>query len=254
MNKLAWVMGVTGMATLLTALSSIQAQAASFSEVGDAGQTPSTAQVITPAQLSGAGSSLDSIAGTLTGSGDFADLFQIFLTGGQTFSAGTANAATDQAFQDEQFGIPPTVLLDPQLFLFDATGRGVYANDDSFGSLQAALLSGQPFSPQQSGTYFLAIASSDYNPVTAGGQPIFDALSTTNVGPNTQLPLSTFSGTGSDTGTYTIALSGATAVPQPVPSPSSTLGLVVLGALGAASGLKYKKSKLKLVSTRTDSK
>jgi hypothetical protein len=231
MKKLAWV---TAMTALFTVLSSSGTKAQTFTESGDAGETLGAAQAVT-------GTSLTSISGSLSGSGDRADLFQIALTGGQQFSATTRNAATDQAVEDVLLGIPTNVLLNPQLALFDANGRGIYANDDFSGSSQAALSPNTPFTPQQSGIYYLAISSSGYNPVSPGGE-IFPGMSTSNVGPNGSggsSPLTGFSGSGSGGGTYSIALSGA----QAVPAPPATLGLLIMGALTAGSVLKSRKIK-----------
>ena len=165
-------------------------------------------------------------------------MFQIALTGGKEFSATTSNAATDQAVQDDLLGIPTDVLLNPQLALFDANGIGIYANDDSFGSSQATLLRNATFTPEQSGIYYLAISSSGYNPVSSGGE-IFPAMSTDNVGPSNSGGLTGFAGTGSGGGTYSIALSGA----QAVPAPPATVGLLIMGALTAGSVLKSQKNK-----------
>ena len=254
---------VTGLTTLVTALASSQAQAVSFTEMGDAGESISTAQAVAaPGTVP-----LDSIAGSLASLNE-ADLFQIFLTGGRTFSATTRNAATDQAVIDAAIGIPITVALNPQLFLLDANGRGVYANDDNSGSSQATLLSGGLFSPQQSGIYYLGISGSGDNPVSTAGAifPASDSSFPFNVGATGaggQLPLSGFSSisgtvvnSGDYTGEYRIALTGSQFVQaaQPIPEPSSALGLLVLGGLGAASGLKKKKNKVQLVSNTTESK
>ncbi len=234
MKKLAWVTVTTA---LFTVLSSSATKAQTFTESGDAGETLGAPQVVT-------GTSLDSISGSLgvTSPTDFADLFKIALTGGQEFSATTRNAATDQAVNDELFGIPTDILLNPQLALFDANGIGIYANDDFSGSSQATLLRNATFTPQQSGIYYLAISSSGYNPVSSSsGGEIFPAFSTDNVGPTGTgggSPLTVFSGTPvGGVGTYTIALSGA----QAVPAPPATLGLLVMGALSAGSVLKSKK-------------
>lgn len=254
MKKIAWV---TGMTVLIAALSAAETRAASFTESGDAGQRLNTAVVIP-----GSGEALDSISGTLSGGADGADLFQIFLNGGQTFSATTRNAATAEAVQDVLLGLPTNVLLDPQLFLFNSTGRGISANDNYQGSSQATLISGNTsFSPIESGLYFLAISSPGYNPVSSGGE-IFtlssslDSLNVGATGPGGSLPLTDFAGTVPSpgtiptTGNYTISLTGAQAV-QAVPEPSSALGILVLGGLGAVSGWKRKKTKLKQALTRT---
>lgn len=232
-------------AILLPALGLFFAASPSYAvtliESGDAGETPNTAQVIP------SGSALLEFLGGVLGDND-ADLFQIFLTGGQTFSATTISLETLVDLPVNQLlGVPTALLEDPQLFLFDAEGKGIYGNDDSFGSLQPTLLSGE-FSPSQSGLYYLAIASAGYNPVSTNGN-IF-ATGTNNVleptGPGSELPLSGFAGTSTTRGTYAIALTGAstaaqTPPPASVPEPTAALGLMALGAGATWSQWKSRK-------------
>lgn len=205
-----------------------QAQAVTFAESSDAGDNLNTAQVIPSGTFS-----LSSISGNLFEND--ADLFQIFLTGGQTFSATTKNAQTDQIPIDDLLGIPTELVADPQLFLFDSVGRGVYANDDRFGSLQATLSSSM-FSPTESGIYYLAISSSGYNPVSNGTRIFPDALSDEVLPNNSGFVLTNFVGTSTTNGRYEIALSGAKAVPEP----TSILGILALGAWGVVRRLKNK--------------
>lgn len=220
-------------AALVAALYPVHAQAASFSEVGDAGESLSTAQVVTAGL-----SPLTSIAGSLAGFDDPADLFQIFLTGGQSFSATTVGGAN----------------FDTRLFLFAANGAGVYFNDDAVsGTLQSTLPANSSFTPTQSGTYYLGVSGFDYNPVNAAGDRLFPSLTDfpgdvpadsifTAVfgptGPGGSAPLAGFDGVIlNEGGSYAIALTGATAVPEPV----STLALVLAGASGTALRLKNKR-------------
>ena len=62
-------------------------QTAVFSESSDAGETLATATSLVTQQMT----PLTTISGSLSGD---ADLFQVFLTGGQTFSATTTSART----------------------------------------------------------------------------------------------------------------------------------------------------------------
>lgn len=210
-------------------LSAGHAQAVTFTQVGDTGQTLETAQVIP-----GGTQPLDAITGTLSGP-NVINLFRIVLAGSQTFSATTINVNTLVELPiDQQLGSPTTLLPDPQLFLFDAAGRGVYGNDDSFGTAQASLTSGG-LSPTAPGTYFLAIASSGYNPISAGGSIFGDAdasgiFAATGSGANS--PLSGFVGDGTAGGDYQISFTGLTASAEGVPEPSETAGLIVAGVLG----------------------
>ncbi|ASC71912.1 hypothetical protein XM38_028660 [Halomicronema hongdechloris C2206] len=152
---------LSGLAALLTAA---PAGAATFTEASDAGETLGEAIAVTTETMS----PLESIAGSLAGD---ADLFQLFLTGGQQFSATTIN--TDSLIGipiDDTLGSPSDLLGDPQLFLFDAMGNGVYANDDGFTSVQATLPSSFSLTPAESGIYFLGISSADFDPVSADGE------------------------------------------------------------------------------------
>ncbi|MBW4692410.1 MAG: DVUA0089 family protein [Lyngbya sp. HA4199-MV5] len=211
------------------ALFSGQVQAVTFSQVGDTGQTLDTAQIIPEGSQS-----LDAITGSLS-SANVINLFRIVLTGGQTFSATTLNANTLIELPiDQQLGAPTALLPDPQLFLFDAVGRGVYGSDDSFGTAQASLTSGG-FSPTAPGTYFLAIASAGYTPVSAGGSIFGDAdangvLAATGTGAAS--PFTGFIGSGTAGGDYQISLTGVSANAQGVPEPSETAGLLAVGILG----------------------
>lgn len=225
---------LAAISALLVVVFSDRTQAASFTEIGDAGETLGTAQVIQSGSQP-----LESISGTLFRD---ADVFNIFLTGGQTFSATTISPGTLVELPvDNLLGVPTKVLEDPQLFLFDSSGRGVYANDDSFGSSQSTLPSGG-FSPSDSGIYYLALSSFDYDPVSTGGV-IFPSEPSTEVygptGPGGGLSLSGFEGASNSSGNYSIALSGA----QTVPEPSSTLGMLAFGALGAVFWLRKKRKK-----------
>ncbi|MFE1745995.1 DVUA0089 family protein [Coleofasciculus sp. H7-2] len=245
MKKLAHIAAIS---VLVTGLSSAHAQAATFTEKSDAGKTLNTAQVIpSGSQL------LEFITGTL--SNNDADLFQIFLTGGQTFSATTLSLDTLVGLPvDNVLGAPTELLEDPQLFLFDASGKGIYGNDDIPGLNSQSVLSSGGFSPAQSGIYYLAIASSGYDPVSAVGK-IFSAgadgvLEPTGSGGN--LSLSGFTGTSATSGRYGIALTGVTTSTQSsaesIPEPAGTWGILALGALGAVSQLKNNRKKQKFTS------
>ncbi|MBW4474435.1 MAG: DVUA0089 family protein [Stenomitos rutilans HA7619-LM2] len=234
MHKLAPAVAVS---VLAVGLSAVQAQAVTFSQVGDTGQTLDTAQVIP-----GGTQSLDAITGTLS-SPNVVNLFRLVLAGGQTFSATTINANTLIELPiDQQLGSPTALLPDPQLFLFDAAGRGVYGNDDSFGTAQASLPSGS-FSPVAPGTYFLAIASSGYNPISAGGS-IFGSPDASGIlaanGSGSAAPLTGFTGDGTAGGDYQISFTGVTANAAGVPEPSEIVGTIAAGLL--CIGYQVRKS------------
>ncbi|MBM0741991.1 hypothetical protein JOY44_10195 [Phormidium sp. CLA17] len=240
MNKLVQATA-TAVAVLVAGLSSSQAQAVTFTQVGDTGQTLGTAQVIPAGSLP-----LESISGTVSAP-NIAHLFKIFLTGGQTFSATTINAETLlQLPVDQALGIPTDLLVDPQLFLFDAAGIGVYGNDDSVGT-QATLPSGG-FSPAQSGAYFLAIAASGYNPGNTLGS-IFSPANASGLfeptGSGAANAFSSFTGQAESGGRYMISLTGVTtgddSNSNAVPEPEQTAGLIAAGVLGIGYQLKKRK-------------
>lgn len=199
-----------------------QASAQIYTEAGDAGQTLGTAQ--NTGLL--AGQPLTTIYGSLLSATDI-DLFAINITAGMTFSATTLNTITGAQS------------LDTALFLFDSSGRPVYANDDANGlSLGSTLPMGNTFSPTTTGLYYLAISLSGSEPVNFANQLLFSTSGgdTTAIrGPN---PIATGPLVNWDTslvnggGTtfpaaYEIDLtSSATTVPEP-----STVALYVAGSL-----------------------
>jgi hypothetical protein len=234
MKKLVWVATIS---VLSTVLSSGSAQAITFTESNDVSELLNTAQVIPQGTLP-----LESISGVLSGD---ADLFKIFLTGGQTFSATTLNLDTLIGIPiDNTLGAPTELLEDPQLFLFDSFGRGVYANDDNSFSSQSTLASAS-FSPTESGFYYLAISSFGYDPMSADGKIFPDDLSgeafaPTGVGGDS--PLIGFEGTSTSSGRYTIALTGVQTGAESVPEPTSAMSMLAIGAWAMVSHLKNKKN------------
>ena len=143
-------------------LASAPAAAAPFFEIGDAGHLPATAQF-----TAGSGP-LTSILGNLfdpldpLGDALDVDLFQIFIFDPAGFSASTVS-------------FPGFYVSDPQLFLFDAAGVGVFMNDDdpsglngaqsALGALPGGLLPG---------FYSLAIGWWDNEPVDSLAAYLFD--------------------------------------------------------------------------------
>ncbi len=142
------------------------------------------------------------------------DLYRIIITGLSPFSATTTGF--------------DTTVYDTQLFLFDSTGRGVYANDDTSDFSKGATLN--PFAPVTPGIYYLGVAAYGAIPRSGIGSA-FDMFPNTyddttgDVGftglktptPGVTGPLSNWSLSGADveTGAYSIALTGATyAVPE----------------------------------------
>ena len=107
--------------TALAALALLASPAAAFAapEQGDAGDLPASAQ-----DLSAEGAAR--IDGELADEADI-DVYRLCLAGDATFSASTVGGTT----------------VDTQLFLFDAEGHGVYANDDLNNGVRQSLLPAQ---------------------------------------------------------------------------------------------------------------
>jgi hypothetical protein len=173
-----------------------------WTEVGDAGDLPNTAQVV-----SGTGPLL-SIIGTLSNSD--VDMYQISISNPSGFSAYA------------------TTGYDTQLFLFDQFGMGVYGNDDSIYGLDAFLPANNVYSPTIPGIYYLTISEFNQDPYSISGS-IFsgypDAIPT---GPGIGNPVSYWSGGAAGVGgDYTITLTDTNLI-NIIPSP----GAIILGSIG----------------------
>ncbi|NEQ82492.1 MAG: filamentous hemagglutinin N-terminal domain-containing protein, partial [Moorea sp. SIO2I5] len=178
----------------------------SIPQVADAGQSITNAKIVSNSP----GVPLESISGTIANVADV-DIYQIFLTGGETFSATTVDGTQ----------------VATQLFLFDAGGFGIYSNDNDAncgGCLQSTLPAGNSLSPTAPGIYYLAISGFGIEPVSEAGQifpdPIFPfslfVNESTSVDQATttggSFPLSNWDNIrGFDLGNYTIALTGVEA-------------------------------------------
>jgi len=184
-------------------LASSDAFAASWTEIGDAGDLPLTAQTVV-----GSGP-LDAISGSLSDIYD-ADMYRIYISDPTGFSAYASG-------------------FDPQLFLFDASGMGVEGNDDVGGfDFNAYLPPGNPVSPTSAGLYYLATSNWNLDPYSATGlifpdTPYDGVHGPTGIGGGD--PISYWSGYGY-AGAYIIDLAGAEFVPEP-----ATVTLLGLGAL-----------------------
>lgn len=163
-------------------------------EAGDAGALTDSAQ--------GAGSA-NAIQGSLDDVNDV-DLYQVEVPEGATVTPSTVGGSS----------------VDTRLFLFDPTGLGLVANEDSQGTFQSTL-------PEinQAGVYYLGISSFANSPESVEG-PIFSfSLDDLSIGANA--PLSGWDNFGFESGSYTISLSppapgtGNLAVP-----PGQTLALI----------------------------
>ncbi len=188
-----WVMLSTAVAVGLAS----PAIAQHWSEQGDAGDLPGTAQVPT-----GAGA-LNSIAGVISDDFD-ADMYCIHIDG--NFSASLCGGAA----------------FDTQLFLFSRDGTGVSFRDDSC-DLQSTLGDIQP----APGDYFIAISGFDRDALNAGGSEIWSdtpyGLERAPDGPGAPGPIAAWGGAG-DSGEYVIALAGVSYCGQATPVEPKTWG------------------------------
>jgi hypothetical protein len=187
-----------------------EARAITFNEIGDAGQLPAFAQA------AGVVRALTGITGSISGPTDV-DMFAITVQPGFPghFSATTFFTSGS--------------LVDTQLFLFSASGRGVLANDDgpdkSLRSTVGIDVTGGP------ALFFLAISGFDVDPVSSGGA-IFPGFPFTGIfGPTGEgggSAITGWQGFGG-TGTYSIDLHVS-----PVPEPAT---LLLVGTTMAGLGL-----------------
>lgn len=217
------------LAALLTStlLAAAPASALVWTEVG-AGNSLATAEVTAGPGLP----ALDGITGLLT-STNFVnvgpvyeiDLFKIRIADWTTFSASVVS--------------PPTV-ADTMLFLFDAQGQGVFANDD-FDGLNPSLPAGITGS---SGDYFLGVAMTGTGATDSAGNDLFtwDSSGGFTVGtPSGAGPLAGWlvNATNDELPyNYSISLVGATVAA--VPEPASAL-MMLLGIGGLVAGRSLRR-------------
>ncbi|MBD1929611.1 filamentous hemagglutinin N-terminal domain-containing protein [Trichocoleus sp. FACHB-90] len=196
-----------------------------FTEVGDAGQLPDTAQAVNSATD---GTSLNAISGNLDNVNDI-DLYQMFLTQGVPFAASTVNG---------------TRWEDTQLFLFDGSGLGLSSNNDIVDSIiqHSTVPLSEPFIPAASGIYYLGISLFPNNPRSPQGY-IFGASGEPN-GSGSGLPLSDWDANvnGCCSATYTITLTPQTSLQV---QPGKTLALV-------GGNVTIQKSHLQALSGRVE--
>lgn len=147
---------------LIAALFALPAQAIVWTEFGDAGDLPGTAQSTLP------GGNITSITGELGFDQDTLlwdiDLFEIQIGLPTLFSART-HSDDDNVY-----------VSDPVLFLFSLDGFGLMRNDDDSDNftLQSRLPVGDPSAPTNPGRYLLGIAWSFSVPFDEFVQALFD--------------------------------------------------------------------------------
>ncbi len=160
------------------------ASAFAAGESGDAGELPATAQDLSTEPV-------DQVSGSFATGAD-ADLYRVCLEGGGTFSASTVGGSD----------------VDTQLFLLDAQGHGVYANDDAEATRQSTLPSLDPLTPSAPGVYLLGV--SPYNRDPHGATSAIFPNSGGVLAPISDEPLASWIGSARRGGTYGIALTGTT--------------------------------------------
>lgn len=206
-------------------------------EQGDAGSLPNGAQIV-----SGSGG-LQKISGALEGAvnfdgtGDFEDMYLIYIDDPQNFSATTTFLNGGSAD------------FDSQMWLFAPSGFGILGNDDTFviGEGNGTVLPGSTLGPKatdrsgamitEPGLYLLAISGKFEVPISPEGL-ICTFASPTEIsgpdGPGGGQPISAWNNTSlnfgaplGQTGTYSIALTGTSLVPAP-----SGFVALLIGAAG----------------------
>lgn len=198
--------GIVGLTGLLALTAGALGQ--NWTEVGDAGDLPGTAQVVT-----GSGP-LTSIT-TFLGTND-ADVYRICINDEANFSATTVGGTT----------------IDTQLFLFHADGRGVAMNDDAVGGTELQSRITSQF-VTANGEYLLAIVRYDRDPRSAGGSMWNDTPFRSERAPDGPGAAGLLSGWEGSTTANTPAvmcfLTGACFIPTP--ASAALLGLAGLAGL-----------------------
>ncbi len=182
------------------------------------------------------GAILSTISGTLGGAlsdgftPDDADMFRLFIDPAFTLSSFSATTSPTPA---------APFVTNPQLFLFDSAGGGIYGNDDDgpFTDQSTLPLSGLP-----AGEYLLLITRYDLDPddgfgLIFGSGPGFDDTTVfpiVGAGPITAYTsLAIPGGLVTPPEDYTITLTGATFLPAPVAVPEpATFFLFGSGLIG----------------------
>lgn len=203
----------------------LSAQAATFTEVDNAGQSLLTAQDV--------GVNINAILGRLNTTTDV-DLYKLNLNAG-LFAATTVRNVTNN--------------LDTMLWLFDTKGKGIVGNDDSSNTSQSTIIANL-----NAGTYYLGISNYDLQPTSSLGF-IFDYSSLTQrtqllpaTGLGSSAPLTDIWQVGINgtnprgTGLYRILLNQSTVEAKSVPEPDVFWSLAIFGLGGLYSFWKRCKS------------
>jgi hypothetical protein len=173
----------------LTALTATALAQVDWTEQGDAGDLPETAQ----ATGTDTSTPLSTISGTLDAND--VDMFAIYIADPSAFQAETNTTTTD---------------FDSQLWLFDVNGNGIVHDDDSAGGLRSRITNANNCIPGP-GIYYIAISRWNRDPIDCDGNAIWTSVSNAcAVAGRSRVA----SWTGSTSaGTYQIVLQGAFTAP-----------------------------------------
>jgi uncharacterized Zn-binding protein involved in type VI secretion len=173
----------------LTALTATALAQVDWTEQGDAGDLPETAQ----ATGTDTNTPLSSISGALAA--DDVDMFAIYIADPSAFQAETNTTTTD---------------FDSQLWLFDVNGNGIVHDDDSAGNYRSRITNANNCIPGP-GIYYIAISSYNRDPRDCNDIAIWTSASNAcAVAGRSRVA----SWTGSTSaGTYQIVLQGAFTAP-----------------------------------------
>ena len=189
----------------VAALAAASAGASPYFEAGDAGQSLLSAQAV--------GAGVDVIHGNVGSS--TADMFSFYWAGG--------------AFEMNTFGST----ADTQLFLFNAAGQGVWANDQASAGVSASQIIDPALA---AGLYYVGVSVFDYDPYSSLGAmfpsaPFTGQFAAQNAGVLDHW--APFSGHMSATGDYVINFSAATSGELPEPPTLAVMAVAALAALWA---------------------
>jgi hypothetical protein len=199
--------GTAALAAVAMLLTITPAGATIWTEVGDAGNLPGTAQITI-----GVGP-LTSITGTLPDNSDV-DMFCIQITDKANFRAAIS---------------PLAATVDPDIWLFNANGFGISANNTVTGGQAWVTGANVP----SNGMYYLAISSDMASALSAGGaiwNPVYVYTERAPDGPGAAQAITGWGGNPvNDMTSYTVQLTGAGFCEVPEPG---SLSVLVAGLCG----------------------
>jgi hypothetical protein len=173
----------------LTALTATALAQVDWTEQGDAGDLPETAQ----ATGTDTSTPLRTISGVLDAND--VDMFAIYIADPSVFQAETNTITTD---------------FDSQLWLFDVNGNGIVHDDDSAGSLRSRITNANNCIPGP-GIYYIAISRWNRDPIDCDGNLIWTSASNACAASGRSRVASWTGSTSA--GTYQIVLQGAFTAP-----------------------------------------